>query len=262
MSGRSVTVITSNKEFFTLFPTLDHTCIVNSRLRLSPGEEHLLLDLLERGVHLIPSATSQLTSRSKVHQARIFSEFMLPHTCALYNANDLLATISLYNQAEIREVVVKRDRKNGGIGIHRFRSIEDLHNQAAFGHLEFPVVIQPFIDDFRDLRIIILGDYSEAYERFNPSNFRHNLHCGGRAVPCEMSATLQRFCTQVMARGRYPYAHIDLMILPSGDIFLTEINLRGGLRGAKINGRNYLTLVDKVNSQLLTAALSALATAS
>jgi len=251
LTGSPVIIIDNNDDFFRTFPTLDQPCIINCRLRLAPGEEHLLVELLERGTHLIPSASAQLASRSKAHQVRIFSDFMLPGTCVLYSTHDLLAAISRYNGAGIGEVVVKRDRKNGGIGIHRFQSLEELHNFAVFGTLEFPLIIQPFIERFRDIRVIAMGDYWEAYERGNLDNFRHNLHCGGRADPCELSDELRQFCSQVMERGRFPYAHLDLMELGSDRFYLTEINLRGGLRGAIIDARTYRRLLDDLTAQLL-----------
>ena len=83
---------------------------------MKPGEEHLLTDLLERGVHLIPSASSQLASRSKTFQARIFSEFMLPGTLPIYDTHALLSASSLYRQQQYSRVILKCDRKNAGLG--------------------------------------------------------------------------------------------------------------------------------------------------
>lgn len=251
MTGKSVNIIRTNDHFFKALHTLDQHCIINCRLRLSPGEEHLLVDLLERGIPLIPSATSQLSSRSKVHQTRIFSEFMVPHSFVAYDANSLLKIISHYNLMGIAEVVAKRDRKNGGIGIHRFSTIEEVYNCASFSNLEYPFVVQPFIPHFRDIRVIIIDEYIEAYERINHANFRHNLHCGGTAVPYELSGELQELCSKVMKRGRFPYAHIDLMQIAAGDTYLSEINLRGGLRGAQIDAKNYRTLIDELHEHLL-----------
>lgn len=255
MTGKSV-IIDNNEQFLRSLHKLDKHSIVNCRLRLIPGEEHLLVDLLERGVTLIPSASSQLASRSKAHQARIFIDFMLPHTRVAYDANGLLETISRYNSADITEVVVKRDRKNGGIGIHRFRTIEEVYNHAAFGSLEYPIVVQPLIEHFRDIRVIVLGTYIEAYERVNHTNFRHNLHCGGSAASCELSEELLQFCRKVMERGKFPYAHIDLMQTPAGAIYLTEINLRGGLSGAKIRANRYREIINRLQAQLLADIVS------
>lgn len=256
--GDDIRVISSNHEFRQAFLNLNHRSIINCRLRLAAGEEHLFVNLLERGVHLLPSATAQLASRSKIHQSLVFCNFMVPETTVLYSPADLLTAISRYSEAGIGEVVVKRDRKNGGIGIHRFASIEEVHNLAAFGHLEFPVVVQPFVEKFRDIRVIILGQYHEAYERINSSNFRHNLHCGGRASPCILTDEQLAFCKAVMTYGRFPYAHLDLMVLDSGSIYLIEVNLRGGLRGAKIKGRRYLQLIEEIDRMELATAISSL----
>lgn len=184
---------------------------------------------------------------------------MLPHTSVAYDTNSLLELISQYNLAGIKDVVLKRDRKNGGLGIHRFSSIEEVYNFAAFCNLEYPLVLQPFVEEFKDIRVILLGDhYTEAYERINQANFRHNLHCGGSASPYKMSEEMHQFCRKVMSRGRFPYAHIDLMQMSSGVIHLIEINLRGGLRGAKIDSRSYQETIDKLHKQLLTTEKVAL----
>jgi ribosomal protein S6--L-glutamate ligase len=42
-----------------------------------------------------------------------------------------------------------------------------------------------------------------------------------------------------MQRGRFPFAHLDLMILENGGCYLSEIALNGGIKGARI-GREEL----------------------
>lgn len=255
MTDKAVRVIENNEHFFQHYQSLTASHVINCRLRLIPGEEHLLLDLLQRGVTLIPSASAQIASRSKVHQSRIFSSYMLPDTVAVYDSNTLLEATSRYTAHGIKDVVVKRDRKNSGIGIHRFSSIEDVYNLATFGRLDFPFVIQPLVQGFRDLRVLVLGDYREAYERKNSANFRHNLHCGGIAEPVEVTEELLGYCVEVMTRGNFPYAHIDLMVfaekLHGKRLYLTEINLRGGLRGARISAADYQLQIKSVHDRLL-----------
>lgn len=252
MTDASIVIIENNDHFHKSFQHLTTRTIVNCRLRLIHGEEHLLVDLLERGVPLIPSATSQLTSRSKVHQARIFSEFMLPDTTVIYDGNSLLKSITRFNLNDIRDVVVKRDGKNGGIGIHRFASIEDVYNNAELGSLTYPFVIQPLVRNFKDIRLIMLDDYIEAYERHNNNNFRQNLHCGGTSKSVEAPAQLIAFCKDVLQRGAFPYAHIDVMEMQDGRYYLTEINLKGGLKGAKIDSTQYQKLVDDIHKRMVT----------
>lgn len=222
---------------------------------MSWAEESILTDLVERGIHLIPSATSQLASRSKVFQAKIFNDFMLPDTLAIYNSHQLLEACSLYNKTMRTEVVLKNDRKNAGLGIHLFRNIEDLYNQVSLSSIQFPFVISPFINTFQDIRVIILDDHIEAYERTNPNNFRKNLHCGGKSTPYRLSDEHLKFCFTLMKRGKFDYSHIDLMITEADHCFLTEINLRGGLKGAQISGERYKEKLDNLHEKLLSALL-------
>ena len=225
--------------------------IVCCRLRLKPQEEHLLLDLVERGVTVIPSATSQLASRSKAFQARIFHPMMVPGTAAVYDLHGLLGVISHYQRTAINQVILKHDRKNGGLGIHLFKEPEDIFTLAANNVIPFPFVLQPFIADSRDVRVIILGDYIEAYQRINPDNFRNNLHCGGKAIRWELSEEQLALCQKVMIRGGFPYAHIDLMLTDGDTAYLTEINLRGGIRGAAITPQVYGKKIEKLHMDLL-----------
>lgn len=218
---------------------------------MKPGEEHLLIDLLERGIHLIPSASSQLASRSKTYQARIFSEFMLPGTLPIYDTHALLSATSVYRQQQYTQVILKCDRKNAGLGVHTFNNIEDLYNHVSNGSFAFPFVIQPYHSNSRDIRVIILGDYLEAYERINPYNFRKNLHCGGNSTPYALPDQQLKLCRKVMKRGDFPYAHLDLMLTPDGNCHLMEINLRGGLKGARISGKEYQWKLEVILEKLL-----------
>ena len=244
-------IITKNHDLPALFHELTEGDIIACRIRLKYEEEHLLLDLIERGVHLIPSATSQLASRSKTFQARLLSPFMVPDTVVIYDIHGLLDTVSLYGHHNIEKVVLKHDRKNAGLGIHLFRDIEDVYTQAANNVLPYPFVLQPFIANSRDIRVIILDEYIEAYERNNPDNFRNNLHCGGTAQPFELSPAQLDLCKRLMGRGSFPYGHLDLMITETNDTYLAEINLRGGIRGAAIDPGSYQKKVKEIEGNLL-----------
>lgn len=244
-------IVRDNQTLFASYQQLKKDDIIVGRLRLKPGEEHLLTDLLARGVRLLPSATSQLASRSKVFQTRIFSKYLLPDTLAIYDAQTLLQVSSLYLQRGHHRVVLKHDRKNGGLGVHIFTSIEDLYNQVSVSTYPFPFIIQPFHPECRDIRVIIIGAYCEAYERSNPFNFRQNLHCGGVATPYSLSGRQMAFCLEVMERGAFPYAHLDLILMPDDGLHLLEINLRGGLRGAKITGQEYQGRIAAIHEEAL-----------
>lgn len=224
--------------------------LVVGRVRLKPGEESMLLDLRERGVTLIPSATSQLASRLKTVQTRLFSQYMIPWTMAVYDLHDLREAISLYGRCGVGKVVSKHDRKNAGMGVHLWNSIEEIYTLASFETIRTPFVIQPYVAGCRDIRVIIIDGYIEAYWRQNDHSFRNNLHFGGKSTPCALEPEQLKLCADVMQRGGFPYAHIDLMITPEGKTYLAEINLRGGLRGAAITGIAYQNQIEAVHQRL------------
>ena len=249
--SRKKLVIRDNSTLQAQYNSLQAGDIFVGRLCLKPSEESLLLDLTERGVHLIPSGLSQLTSRSKNLQAKLFAPFMLPQTRPIHGLHDLINTISDYQKNSITKMVTKHDRRNAGMGIHLWDSVEDVFTQASFNNIPFPFVIQPFMPDCKDIRVIVLDDYLEAYQRYNPYNFRNNLHHGGQSEPCQLSDKQLTLCKQVMERGRFPYGHLDILVTREGDSFLGEINLRGGIRGAKITPKEYQAKIDAIHQRLL-----------
>ena len=95
-----------------------------------------------------------------------------------------------------------------------------------------------------------MGDYIETYERSNPHNFRNNLHCGGEPIPCELSTDQLGLCRSIMQRGEFPYAHLDLMVTATGVSYFTEVNLRGGLRGARISSTQYQERIEAIHAEL------------
>lgn len=244
-------IITDNQSLFQHYEELSPGDIIACRIRMRPGEDHLLLDLSSRGVIGIPSFLSQLCSRSKLFQTRLFQSTMLPGTCAACTIHDLTKILNEYGERNVAEVVVKLEGKNAGTGILKFASIEDVYSQSILSTLRFPYVVQPFAGMIRDIRVIVIGEYLEAYERTNPHSFRNNLHCGGHAQPVVLTGEQSALCQSVMSRGNFPYAHIDLMVDSDGISYLGEINLRGGLRGARITAADYQNKIKAVEKKLL-----------
>ncbi len=245
--ARKPLIIRDNQTLRRRYNELGTLDTVVGRVGVRLGEENVLIDLLERGVRLIPSALSQAISRRKTMQARVFGPWMPPLTTAVYDIHQLLDALGLFPAGA---VVTKQDGKNAGLGVQLWRSIEDIYSLATLGNMPFPFVLQPFYKEAIDIRVIVIGDYVEAYERYNGSNFRHNLHCGGASRPCELSVEQRNICRQVMARGKFPYAHLDLMVSGKDD-YLIEINLRGGIRGARISPARYKEMISAVHEKLL-----------
>ncbi len=244
-------IITDSQTVFRHFQQLEPGDLICCRLRIRPGEEHLLLDLAERGITGIPSFRSQLCSRSKAFQTRLFSWAMIPGSTVIYTIHDLIETVDTYGQAGIDRVVLKLEGKNGGLGVLLFSSIEEIYNQTVLGTIPYPFVVQPFLDGARDLRVIIIDDYQEAYVRSDAHGFRQNLHCGAMAAPCSLTDDQTSLCRRIMAQGGFPYAHLDLLQRDAATTYFSEINLRGGLRGARIVSDDYRRRIEAVHHRFI-----------
>ncbi|MDH4320198.1 MAG: hypothetical protein OEV73_01735 [Desulfobulbaceae bacterium] len=246
-------LITDNRSLRANYDNLDAGDCIVGRIRLKNGEEAILLDLVERGVRIFPAALAQLSSRSKCLQTRLFAQEMLPHTTVIHDLHDMQEAITCYQRNGIDKVITKHDRRNAGMGILLWNATEEVFAQASFGNMRFPFVLQPYVQDGRDIRVIVLGDYCEAYWRHNPHNFRNNLHFGGEGRPCKLTDGQWQLCQRVMRRGKYPYAHLDLLVTPDETTWLTEINLRGGIRGAQITPAAYREKLTAIHHGAITA---------
>ena len=227
--------------------------------RLAPGDVYIgkipggplrytrLIDLMERGIHCLPTPLAQTLNASKAAQAAILNEWMLPLTRVIRRRADLIAAIGLYQKQGVGPVVTKEDRLHCGHGVRYWENIEVLYSMAAFDKSSFPFVLQPFLQHFSDVRVIVVGDYVEAYSRHNPDNFRMNLAAGGMSRPFVIDTGQQRFCRSVMERARFPYAHLDLQLLENGRCYLAEMALEGGIKGAQIDRRSLV----RMKSELL-----------
>ncbi len=202
---------------------------------LQPGEGFKLLDLADRGVVLFPAALAQRLNGSKVAQAEILREFMVPGTFVAYRLADLTDRLSKFNELYPGAVVTKRDRAHLGLGVGRWDSLEALYSLAGLQDLSYPLVVQPLVEGARDLRAVVVADYTEVYERVNPHGFRKNLFQGGFSRPAAADPARLDFCQRVMSRGKFPYAILDLLVSPAGGTYLSEINLQGGLTGARLD---------------------------
>ena len=206
-----------------------------------------LVDLLQRGVHCIPSPVSQVLNGSKAAQAFVLSQWMLPLTRVIRRRHDLIDAAGEYAAEGIGAVVTKADRMHCGHGVRRWNDLETLYNTEAYRTDAYPMVLQPFVEQAVDVRVIIAGRYMEAYRRYNPNGFRMNMAAGGQSEPFELDMAAEQVCRNAMARGRFPYAHIDLLIIADGTSYLSEIALDGGTKGACIDRRE----LDRIKTEVL-----------
>jgi len=207
----------------------------------------MFVDLLERGVACFPSVLSQMLNSSKVAQAVVLHQYMAPHTVAIFRRYELMKAIGVYNRENIHAVITKTDTLDCGHGVKKWQDIETLYSFVSGSDTEYPFVLQPYLENFTDVRVIIAGEYIEAYARQNPDNFRQNISAGGKSLPFEIREEQKAFCKKVMARGNFPFAHIDLQIFNDGKWYLSEIALNGGISGASIMRKD----LDKRKQDLL-----------
>jgi len=233
MSRKRLLIRTIN-DFRRHYRQLSSGDVIIGVLALRPGEEIKVLDLTERGVAFFPPVLAQLLGRSKVAQAEVLGEYMVPGTFVAYCLADLAGKLPEFQA--LGAVVAKRDRAHLGLGVSLWPSLETLYSLAGLQGLTYPLVVQPFVPDARDLRVVALGGYVEAYERVNPHSFRKNLFQGGSSQAAALTPAQQNFCRQVMARGSFPYAILDLLLDPrDGRPYLSEISFKGGLTGARLS---------------------------
>ncbi len=236
-------------EFRRLYQRLHAGDAVVGPLAWREGEEAKLLDLVDRGVVFFPSALAQMLARSKVAQAEVLGEFMVPGTFVAYSLPDLARHLNEFRDRGGGQVVTKRDKAHLGLGVSLWPSLEALCSLGGLQGLPFPLVVQPFLSGARDLRAVVLGDYAEAYERLNPGGFRKNIFQGGSSRPLELTPEILAFCQQVMGRGKFPYAILDLLQSASGESFLSEISLKGGLTGARLGQEEFRERVQSLEEE-------------
>ncbi|MCS7279748.1 MAG: hypothetical protein NZ530_06830 [Thermodesulfobacteriaceae bacterium] len=216
------------------------------RIPFKKNEIGLIVDLIYRKVEAFPSFLSQILSSSKTLQAEILWEFMPPYTLVVRDKISLLSIFREFSH-KFDKVITKEDRANCGMGVHLWNSLEEVFNFAGYPPLEFPFVLQPFYKISKDIRVIILGDYHiEAYQRINTYNFRQNLFLGGEAKSYKLSEEELDFCKRVIERGKFPHAHLDLIYIEGEGPYLSEINLKGGIKGAEITTEAYEKIIKKL----------------
>ncbi|BAU23419.1 hypothetical protein THC_1036 [Caldimicrobium thiodismutans] len=238
-------VIPTYQSLLRNFPLLKKGDLLLTRIPIRPDNFHLIFDLQCREVISFPSFLSQILSASKVAQAEILREFMPPYTYVIKNQVSLLQVMQ--NPPPYAGFITKKDQANCGLGVKLWRDLEELFNLAGTQALEFPFVLQPLFRDWKDLRVIVLGElYKEAYLRENPDNFRQNLFFGGKATPYELSEEETTFCKRVMERGGFFFAHLDLAYIEGKGPYLSEINLKGGIKGASIKPLEYEKILHRL----------------
>lgn len=228
-------IVKSTRELRALYHELSAGDAFIGNLSMKHLKQTMLIDMLERGIDCLPSPLSQILNSSKVAQAFVLRDWMLPDTLVISRRRDLIEAVNTFNKHNIGPVVTKQDSMHCGHGIRRWENIETLYSFMAFSESSYPFVLQPLLEKFTDIRVVIVEDYVEAYSRYNPHNFRVNISSGGSGSAYNLDEKKEAFCRSAMQRGKFPFAHIDLMLSEKGQCYLSEIALHGGVKGARIS---------------------------
>jgi glutathione synthase/RimK-type ligase-like ATP-grasp enzyme len=231
-------IVTSFSELSRLYHKLGRGDVFVGQIPRLHLRSTMLVDLQARGVILIPSATARQVNASKAAQAFLLHPWMLPQTRVVTRRKELLDALGEYRRLGIDTLVTKNDRMHCGHGVCKWTDSDILYScLSTRGNDVYPLVLQPFVETCTDVRVILVGDFCEAYRRTNSSDFRANLAVGGRSRPFELTQEQMHVCRTVLQRCGMPYAHIDLMITPDDQIYASEIRLNAGIQGARITRR-------------------------
>ncbi|MCD4788082.1 MAG: hypothetical protein K8R09_07680, partial [Desulfobacterales bacterium] len=193
-------IIKGNRELKNHYHELCSGDIFTGTISSRHMKSFMLIDLLERNINCLPSPLSQILNSSKAAQALILRDWMLPHTYVITKRTELIETINTYNKNSIGSVVTKEEHMHCGYGVKKWDTIETLYSFMSQSESSYPFVVQPFIENFTDIRVITVGDYTEAYTRYNPDNFRMNIAAGGKSHPHMLKKEEKDFCYDILKR--------------------------------------------------------------
>ena len=204
---------------------------ISCRIR-NPRFMGIFHEIESRGANIFPPLLSQSLSMSKVHQALHYADYMVPNTQVLFRRFHIQDVLRKYAEKDVLKAVVKEDWASMGTGVHPCLSLNELA-WIIMHMIKPPIVVQPMIENFREFRLVILGDTILAKEKMNSDQlFWKNRIFGGVTKLITPSRQIVEFGKEMMLIGKFPWAYIDLHVT-SDDIFLSEINLYGSNAGLK-----------------------------
>lgn len=199
----------------------------------------IFYEIESRGTDIFPPLLSQGLSMSKVHQALHYMDYMVPNTQVLFRMFHIRNVLRKYVEKNILKAVVKEDRASMGMGVHPCWSLNELA-RLIIHVIKPPIVVQPMLENFREFRLVILGDTIVAKEKKKKGGIFWNTRIfGGITKFITPSRQIVEFGKEMMNIGKFPWAYIDLFVTDDG-IFLSQINLSGSNAGLKDYNLNSL----------------------
>ena len=167
------------------------------------------------GSSLFPPALAQLLGRSKVAQAEVLGEFMVPGTFVAYGWPIWPTTSPNFrHRAAVVSQAGPGPPGSGG------EPLAFPGGPLQPGRAPAPVLSPggaALVDGARDLRVVVVADYAEAYERVNPHSFRKNLFQGGSSRPAALTPAQLLFLPPGHGPGKISLRHPGpLLVSPAG----------------------------------------------
>ena len=91
-------IVKKTRELKALYHELSGGDVFIGNLSLKYLKQTMLIDMLERDIRCLPSAIAQVLNSSKVAQAFVLKDWMLPFTQVIPRRSDLIDALNTYNR--------------------------------------------------------------------------------------------------------------------------------------------------------------------
>jgi hypothetical protein len=141
---------------------------------------------------------------SKVHQALHYVDYMIPNTQVLFRGFHTQNVLREYAEKSILKAVIKEDRTSMGMGVHPCGSLNELA-WIIIHMIKPPIVVQPTLENFREFRLVLLGDIIIAKEKINSDEvFWNNRIFGGVTKFITPGKHIVELAKEMMHIGKFP----------------------------------------------------------
>jgi len=161
---------------------------------------------------IVNSPLAIFTCASKVMTSALLFRYAIPTPRTLFTASKETASEFL---AEQGKAVIKPVYGYDGNGIFLLKSPEELGQS--------PFYLQEYVPNDRDFRVFVIdGKAVGAIIRISDT-FAHNIHQGGRGVPCDINREMQEIAGAAARAVGVDYGGVDLLRYHDGYCVL-EVN--------------------------------------
>ncbi len=193
----------------------------------------LIRQFEQMGVFTLSSSRAVNASRDKLYALQLLSKqnILLPKTAFVRRKSEILKTIDEIGGAP---VVIKLLEGTQGIGVVLAERLNTAQAIIELLHVaKQNILVQKFVEEAkgRDIRAFVVGDRVVAAMRRvseNPSEFRSNVHRGGRAESIQLPKEFEEVSVRAAKTLGLKVAGVDLLESKEGPAII-EVNSSPGL---------------------------------